>query len=203
MIPPTGDPDHHIIEDMWLGVTVASQGPAGRVLVSGHSSRPPALLQPSPPSPWGWGESGGQRGSLVHERGFCKCPFLWLSVFLNPAFMAGGWRVGVLALCEDPAWRGSCLNHTSSLPHPCYPLSCHPSLEGAELSCWICKSKGQIRPRAVWPDFTPFWEAGRRKRHNPADPSSLGLGLRATSSHQLSPPAHIFQCWPLGGSLNF
>uniref|UniRef100_A0A2I2YC16 Integrin subunit alpha 3 n=1 Tax=Gorilla gorilla gorilla TaxID=9595 RepID=A0A2I2YC16_GORGO len=27
------DPGHHIIEDMWLGVTVASQGPAGRVLV--------------------------------------------------------------------------------------------------------------------------------------------------------------------------
>lgn len=44
MIPPmpTGDPDHHIIEDMWLGVTVASQGPAGRVLVSGYSlSAPP------------------------------------------------------------------------------------------------------------------------------------------------------------------
>lgn len=44
MIPPmpTGDPDHHIIEDMWLGVTVASQGPAGRVLVSGPSlSAPP------------------------------------------------------------------------------------------------------------------------------------------------------------------
>lgn len=36
MISPilAGDPDHHIIEDMWLGVTVASQGPAGRVLVS-------------------------------------------------------------------------------------------------------------------------------------------------------------------------
>ncbi|XP_060146520.1 integrin alpha-3 isoform X3 [Globicephala melas] len=31
-----GDPDHHIIEDMWLGVTVASQGPAGRVLVCAH-----------------------------------------------------------------------------------------------------------------------------------------------------------------------
>lgn len=38
MIPPilADNPDHHIIEDMWLGVTVASQGPAGRVLVSGH-----------------------------------------------------------------------------------------------------------------------------------------------------------------------
>lgn len=47
MIPPvpTGDPDHHKIEDMWLGVTVASQGPAGRVLVSGHSSQfPPSAL---------------------------------------------------------------------------------------------------------------------------------------------------------------
>ncbi|XP_012581983.1 PREDICTED: integrin alpha-3 isoform X2 [Condylura cristata] len=30
------DPEHHIIEDMWLGVTVASQGPAGRVLVCAH-----------------------------------------------------------------------------------------------------------------------------------------------------------------------
>lgn len=30
------DPGHHIIEDMWLGVTVASQGPAGRVLVCAH-----------------------------------------------------------------------------------------------------------------------------------------------------------------------
>ncbi|KAM6163610.1 integrin alpha-3 [Rhynchocyon petersi] len=30
------DPDHHIIEGMWLGVTVASQGPAGRVLVCAH-----------------------------------------------------------------------------------------------------------------------------------------------------------------------
>lgn len=47
MIPPmpTGDPDHHIIEDMWLGVTVASQGPAGRVLVSGRS-----LSAPPPPA---------------------------------------------------------------------------------------------------------------------------------------------------------
>lgn len=45
MISPilTGDPDHHIIEDMWLGVTVASQGPAGRVLVSeGLISSPPS-----------------------------------------------------------------------------------------------------------------------------------------------------------------
>ena len=38
---PTGNPNH-IIEDMWLGVTVASQGPAGRVLVSrGSPSDPP------------------------------------------------------------------------------------------------------------------------------------------------------------------
>lgn len=33
LLMPTGNPNH-IIEDMWLGVTVASQGPAGRVLVS-------------------------------------------------------------------------------------------------------------------------------------------------------------------------
>lgn len=43
----TGDPNHHIIEDMWLGVTVASQGPAGRVLVSGHSRS----AAPAPSSP--------------------------------------------------------------------------------------------------------------------------------------------------------
>ncbi|XP_007940115.1 integrin alpha-3 [Orycteropus afer afer] len=35
-IKEKSDPDHHIIEDMWLGVTVASQGPAGRVLVCAH-----------------------------------------------------------------------------------------------------------------------------------------------------------------------
>uniref|UniRef100_G3SQP4 Integrin subunit alpha 3 n=1 Tax=Loxodonta africana TaxID=9785 RepID=G3SQP4_LOXAF len=35
-IEEKSDPDHHIIEDMWLGVTVASQGPAGRVLVCAH-----------------------------------------------------------------------------------------------------------------------------------------------------------------------
>lgn len=33
-----GEPDKYIIEDMWLGVTVASQRqPAGRVLVSAHT----------------------------------------------------------------------------------------------------------------------------------------------------------------------
>ncbi|KAM5272869.1 integrin alpha-3 isoform 2-T2 [Ctenodactylus gundi] len=35
-ITETSNPNHHIIEDMWLGVTVASQGPAGRVLVCAH-----------------------------------------------------------------------------------------------------------------------------------------------------------------------
>ncbi|KAM8813740.1 integrin alpha-3 isoform 2-T2 [Rhynchonycteris naso] len=35
-ITEKSDPGHHIIEDMWLGVTVASQGPAGRVLVCAH-----------------------------------------------------------------------------------------------------------------------------------------------------------------------
>ncbi|KAM5212380.1 integrin alpha-3 isoform 1-T2 [Hipposideros larvatus] len=35
-ITEKSDPDYHIIEDMWLGVTVASQGPAGRVLVCAH-----------------------------------------------------------------------------------------------------------------------------------------------------------------------
>ncbi|XP_029784421.1 integrin alpha-3 isoform X1 [Suricata suricatta] len=35
-ISEKSDPNHHIIEDMWLGVTVASQGPAGRVLVCAH-----------------------------------------------------------------------------------------------------------------------------------------------------------------------
>ncbi|XP_077020838.1 integrin alpha-3 [Tamandua tetradactyla] len=35
-IEEKSDPGHHIIEDMWLGVTVASQGPAGRVLVCAH-----------------------------------------------------------------------------------------------------------------------------------------------------------------------
>ncbi|XP_005394652.2 PREDICTED: integrin alpha-3 isoform X1 [Chinchilla lanigera] len=35
-ITEKSDPNHHIIEDMWLGVTVASQGPAGRVLVCAH-----------------------------------------------------------------------------------------------------------------------------------------------------------------------
>ncbi|KAM9597553.1 integrin alpha-3 [Trichechus inunguis] len=35
-IEEKSDPAHHIIEDMWLGVTVASQGPAGRVLVCAH-----------------------------------------------------------------------------------------------------------------------------------------------------------------------
>ncbi|XP_069884425.1 integrin alpha-3 isoform X1 [Dipodomys merriami] len=35
-ITEKSDPDRHIIEDMWLGVTVASQGPAGRVLVCAH-----------------------------------------------------------------------------------------------------------------------------------------------------------------------
>ncbi|KFO34953.1 Integrin alpha-3 [Fukomys damarensis] len=35
-ITEKSDPNRHIIEDMWLGVTVASQGPAGRVLVCAH-----------------------------------------------------------------------------------------------------------------------------------------------------------------------
>ncbi|ELV11751.1 Integrin alpha-3 [Tupaia chinensis] len=35
-ITEKSNPNHHIIEDMWLGVTVASQGPAGRVLVCAH-----------------------------------------------------------------------------------------------------------------------------------------------------------------------
>ncbi|XP_016071083.1 PREDICTED: integrin alpha-3 [Miniopterus natalensis] len=35
-ITEKSDPVHHIIENMWLGVTVASQGPAGRVLVCAH-----------------------------------------------------------------------------------------------------------------------------------------------------------------------
>ncbi|XP_006832535.1 PREDICTED: integrin alpha-3 isoform X1 [Chrysochloris asiatica] len=35
-IEEKSDPASHIIEDMWLGVTVASQGPAGRVLVCAH-----------------------------------------------------------------------------------------------------------------------------------------------------------------------
>ena len=93
---PTGDPDHHIIEDMWLGVTVASQGPAGRVLVSGRSPSVPPHLQPSPSSPRSFG--GKQRageGSVVHELEPCKCPFLWLyvstaCVSLHPALVAGG-----------------------------------------------------------------------------------------------------------------
>lgn len=50
---PTGDPSHHIIEDMWLGVTVASQGPAGRVLVSGcAASVPPPALSYIPQELW-------------------------------------------------------------------------------------------------------------------------------------------------------
>lgn len=40
--PLPGEPDKYIIEDMWLGVTVASQRqPAGRVLVSAPHSPPP------------------------------------------------------------------------------------------------------------------------------------------------------------------
>ncbi|XP_074080346.1 integrin alpha-3 isoform X2 [Macrotis lagotis] len=35
-IEEKSNPMQHIIEDMWLGVTVASQGPAGRVLVCAH-----------------------------------------------------------------------------------------------------------------------------------------------------------------------
>ncbi|XP_075417759.1 integrin alpha-3 [Tenrec ecaudatus] len=35
-IKEKSNPKNRIIEDMWLGVTVASQGPAGRVLVCGH-----------------------------------------------------------------------------------------------------------------------------------------------------------------------
>lgn len=78
---PTGDPDRHIIEDMWLGVTVASQGPAGRVLVSGHSLSAPPAPQPSPSFPRSWG--GKQRageGSSVSELGPCRCLFWWPEV---------------------------------------------------------------------------------------------------------------------------
>lgn len=65
MIPPmpTGDPDHHIIEDMWLGVTVASQGPAGRVLVSGPSlSAPPTPALSFISQELGEGSRGQERG---------------------------------------------------------------------------------------------------------------------------------------------
>lgn len=64
MIPPmpTGDPDHHIIEDMWLGVTVASQGPAGRVLVSRLSLSAPSTPVLSFISQELVGEAEGRRG---------------------------------------------------------------------------------------------------------------------------------------------
>lgn len=75
---PTGDPDHHIIEDMWLGVTVASQGPAGRVLVSGRSpSLPPSspLLRLPGASEGGRGQEKGplcMSWSLANVH-FCGC----------------------------------------------------------------------------------------------------------------------------------
>lgn len=58
---PTGNPNH-IIEDMWLGVTVASQGPAGRVLVSrGSPSDPPPDVSFHLP--------GAAEGSREQEKG--------------------------------------------------------------------------------------------------------------------------------------
>lgn len=47
--PPADEPDKAIIEDMWLGVTVASQRqPAGRVLVSPGAPR--GFAHPEPGS---------------------------------------------------------------------------------------------------------------------------------------------------------
>lgn len=84
-----------------------------------------------------------------------------------------------LALSQDPAWPGSCLNHTSSLPHPCYPLGCSPFVGTAT---GTAKRKEQIGPQAGWPGLAPSGEAGwlSEEGHH-ADLSSLGLGLRARS----------------------
>lgn len=145
---PTGDPKHHIIEDMWLGVTVASQGPAGRVLVSGHLSRlpSPSRLLHLPRA----GEKGrGPRGSLVHELGFCKCSFLWLSVALNPAFMRGG--SGTLPR-PSTAW---VLSESHFLPAPPQPLLGLLTLRGNDLSCESYKRKGHTGPQAGWPGLAP------------------------------------------------
>lgn len=130
MIPPTGDPDHHIIEDMWLGVTVASQGPAGRVLVSGHSVVSPPTPPPHPSGPLfhlpeAAGEAEDRGVPWCASWGFANVHFCgYLCPSILPLWGGVVWHTAE----RDPAWPGSCLNHTSSLPHPCSLLSCSPSM---------------------------------------------------------------------------
>lgn len=114
------------------------------------------------------------------------------------------WRGGVgrgervLALSQDPAWPGSCLNHTSSPPHPCSPLGCSPFVGTATGTA----EKRAERPSGHVPGLAPSGEAGWLAVGRetilltpaPADPSSLGLGLRACSfiSCHLLPHSFFF-----------
>lgn len=103
MIPPilAGDPDHHIIEDMWLGVTVASQGPAGRVLVSEQlaaSSLSQGGQQKVVGDPLWW------LGPLQMSASVASCLYGPVCSLI-PALWGEGW----LALPQGCSWRGSCV----------------------------------------------------------------------------------------------
>lgn len=144
MIPPmpTGDPDHHRIEDMWLGVTVASQGPAGRVLVSGHSCRFPAsalsFISPEKSEDRGgpWCVSGGFANDYVSG-----------SLCLNPAFMRREVGSGTLPR-HSMAW---VLSESRFLPAP--PLLPPGLLTLRGNSYRNSKEKRADRPsgRVAWP----------------------------------------------------
>lgn len=146
MIPPilAGDPDHHIIEDMWLGVTVASQGPAGRVLVSEDFSI--IFLEPGR---MGEGGRGSSMTAAASANGrFCGLVSLQACVFPDPCTLGRG-----LSGHSPEAGHGmgSCVT--------C--MDAHHSWERAESAPGSWTLAG-----------SPSWAAGCRKRHSPDGPGT-------------------------------
>lgn len=150
-IPPilAGDPDHHIIEDMWLGVTVASQGPAGRVLVSEHLASEPGRTA-----------EGGRGSSVVAgafaDVRFCGLLSLWAYVFPDPCPLGRGLAGTPSRLVM--AWI-LCDLHGRS-----------PSVGKSREN--LKEERAESAPGSWALAGVPSWEAGCRKRHSPDGPGS-------------------------------
>ena len=149
---PTGNPNH-IIEDMWLGVTVASQGPAGRVLVSqGSPSDPPPDISFHLP--------GATEGSREQKGPWCRSLQMSISaaVCLHGhvcPFILHLWQGDGEGVWHSPKGQpGSFLNHP--FPPPQGRGGAHPLWESVE---GTTRWKGQREPQAVWPGRTPSGEA--------------------------------------------
>lgn len=152
-IPPilVGDPDHHIIEDMWLGVTVASQGPAGRVLVSEH------LASSSLSEPGRTAEDG--RGSSVMAGVFANvrlCGLLSLRACVFPDPRPLGRQLSGTSPRLDMAWI------------LCDLHGCSPSVGKSREN--MKGERAESAPGSWALAGVPSWEAGSRKRHSPDGP---------------------------------